>query len=178
MRGIAWSSSRTLHRYLHQPHHLCHQCGRSPCTGAARLSFSQRASHARPLGSRADRMNRRAPGLVPPRLLLPGQVDAPAGPAYSGDVCVRRRERRTPLMRQPRRLRASADLLASYPEHLVRGLRLLLGDHGAADRHDEGDDAVDPLGGLVIGERALDLELSTSRLSTARSGVLRSPSCR
>ena len=42
-------------------------------------------------------------------------------------------------------------LLASYPEDLVYGLRLLLGEHGAADRHDQRDDAVDPLGALVLG---------------------------
>ena len=33
----------------------------------------------------------------------------------------------------------------------VFGLWLLLSDEGAADGHDEGDDAVDPLGGLVLG---------------------------
>jgi hypothetical protein len=31
------------------------------------------------------------------------------------------------------------------------GLGLLLGDHGAADGHDGGDDAVDALGGFVLG---------------------------
>jgi hypothetical protein len=36
-------------------------------------------------------------------------------------------------------------------EHLVGGLRLFLGDDGAADGHDEGDNAVDALGGLVLG---------------------------
>jgi hypothetical protein len=39
----------------------------------------------------------------------------------------------------------------SENEHLVRGLRLLLGEHGAADGHDSGDDAVDALGRLVLG---------------------------
>jgi hypothetical protein len=33
----------------------------------------------------------------------------------------------------------------------VFGLGLLLSDHGAADGHDGGDDAVDALGGLVLG---------------------------
>ena len=33
----------------------------------------------------------------------------------------------------------------------VLGLGLLLGDHGAADRHDGGDDAIDALGALVLG---------------------------
>ena len=39
----------------------------------------------------------------------------------------------------------------SENDHLVRGLRLLLGDHGAADGHDQGDDAVDAFGRLVLG---------------------------
>jgi hypothetical protein len=34
----------------------------------------------------------------------------------------------------------------SQDEHLVRGLGLLLDDHGAPQRHDQGDDAVDALG--------------------------------
>jgi hypothetical protein len=34
----------------------------------------------------------------------------------------------------------------SHKEHRVLRLRLLLGEHGAADGHDGGDDAVDPLG--------------------------------
>jgi hypothetical protein len=33
----------------------------------------------------------------------------------------------------------------------VLGLRLLLGDQPPTDGHDQGDDAVDPLGGLVLG---------------------------
>src|SRR5918997_1380751 len=32
-------------------------------------------------------------------------------------------------------------LCPSEDEHLVLGLRLFLGDHGAADGHDDGDDA-------------------------------------
>jgi hypothetical protein len=43
----------------------------------------------------------------------------------------------------------------SQDEHLVLGLRLLLDDHGAADGHDEGDDAVDPFGALVLGGLAV-----------------------
>jgi hypothetical protein len=39
----------------------------------------------------------------------------------------------------------------SDKEHGVLGLRLLLGDHGAADGHDQGNDAVDAFGGLVLG---------------------------
>jgi hypothetical protein len=34
----------------------------------------------------------------------------------------------------------------THEEHGVLEVRLLLGDHGAADGHDRGDDAVDPLG--------------------------------
>jgi hypothetical protein len=41
--------------------------------------------------------------------------------------------------------------LLSQDEHLVRGPRLLLDDHGAADGHNQGDDAIDPLGGAVVG---------------------------
>jgi hypothetical protein len=36
-------------------------------------------------------------------------------------------------------------------EHLVLDVLLLLDEHGAADGHDEGDDAIDALGGLVLG---------------------------
>jgi hypothetical protein len=39
----------------------------------------------------------------------------------------------------------------SQNEHLVRGLRLFLDDHGAADGHDQGDDAIDALDALVLG---------------------------
>jgi hypothetical protein len=39
----------------------------------------------------------------------------------------------------------------SHGEHGVLGLGLLLSDEGAADGHDGGDDAVDALGGLVLG---------------------------
>jgi ROS/MUCR transcriptional regulator protein len=39
----------------------------------------------------------------------------------------------------------------SDKEHGVLGLRLLLGDQGAADGHDQGDDAIDPLSALVLG---------------------------
>ena len=46
---------------------------------------------------------------------------------------------------------ASCHLSRSDEEHGILGLGLLLGDHSAADRHDQGDDAVDPLGGLVLG---------------------------
>jgi hypothetical protein len=35
-------------------------------------------------------------------------------------------------------------------QHLVRDVRLLLGDDGTADDHDESDDAVDALGALVL----------------------------
>jgi hypothetical protein len=35
--------------------------------------------------------------------------------------------------------------------HLVRDMALLLDEHGAADGHDRGDDAVDPLGRLILG---------------------------
>jgi hypothetical protein len=41
--------------------------------------------------------------------------------------------------------------LLSQEEHLVFGLGLLLGEHGAADGHDGGDDAIDALGALVLG---------------------------
>jgi hypothetical protein len=44
---------------------------------------------------------------------------------------------------------------ASENQDLVLRLRLVLGDQGAADGHDEGDDAVDPLGGLVLGRLEL-----------------------
>ena len=47
--------------------------------------------------------------------------------------------------------RRDGNLSPSDEEQGVLGLRLLLGDHGAADGHDEGDDAIDPLGGLVLG---------------------------
>jgi hypothetical protein len=36
-------------------------------------------------------------------------------------------------------------------KHLVRGLRLLLDQHGAPDRNDQRDDAVDAFGGFVLG---------------------------
>jgi hypothetical protein len=39
----------------------------------------------------------------------------------------------------------------SDKKHEVLRLRLLLGDHGATDGHDEGDDAVDALVALVLG---------------------------
>ena len=42
-------------------------------------------------------------------------------------------------------------LRPSDKEHGVLRLWLLLSDHGAADRHDRGDDAVDALGALVLG---------------------------
>jgi hypothetical protein len=35
-------------------------------------------------------------------------------------------------------------------EQEVLGLGLILVDHGAADGHDRGDDAIDPLGALVL----------------------------
>ena len=47
--------------------------------------------------------------------------------------------------------RKHAIFCSSHKEHGVLGLGLLLGDHGAADGHDQGDDAVDALGGLVLG---------------------------
>jgi hypothetical protein len=50
-----------------------------------------------------------------------------------------------------RGVRPRAASLLSQDEYLVRGLRLLLGDHGAADGHDHRDDAVDALGALVPG---------------------------
>jgi hypothetical protein len=39
----------------------------------------------------------------------------------------------------------------SHKEQGVLDIRLLLSDHGATDGHDGGDDAVDALGGLVLG---------------------------
>jgi hypothetical protein len=48
-------------------------------------------------------------------------------------------------------LLGGAQLLLSQDEHLVLGRRFLLDDQGAADGHDQGDDAVDALGGLVLG---------------------------
>jgi hypothetical protein len=44
---------------------------------------------------------------------------------------------------------AKAQAWLSQDEQLVGG-RCLLGQHGAAERHDERDDAVDALGGLVL----------------------------
>jgi hypothetical protein len=56
----------------------------------------------------------------------------------------------------------------SQNEHLVRALRLLLGDHGTADRHDGGDDAVDPLGRLVLG----GLRLPAGSWATAKLAAI------
>jgi hypothetical protein len=39
----------------------------------------------------------------------------------------------------------------SQNEHLVRGLRLFLDDHGTAYGHDDGEDAIDALGAFVHG---------------------------
>ena len=44
----------------------------------------------------------------------------------------------------------NSGIALSDKEHGVLGLRRLLGDHGAADRHDQGDNAVDALGRLSL----------------------------
>src|SRR5918999_2538173 len=51
----------------------------------------------------------------------------------------------------PTRATATGTIPQSDKEHLVRRLRLLLGQHGAAQCHDDRDDAIDPLSGLVLG---------------------------
>jgi hypothetical protein len=49
------------------------------------------------------------------------------------------------------RTRGSWHLCHSDKKDGVLRLRLLQGDHGAADGHDRGDDAIDALGALVLG---------------------------
>jgi hypothetical protein len=53
----------------------------------------------------------------------------------------------------------------SHEVQRVFGLGLLLGDEGAADGHDEGDDAVDALGALSLA----GLRLPAGSWATARS---------
>jgi hypothetical protein len=62
----------------------------------------------------------------------------------------------------PRRAGRSVNLL-SHKEHGVFEVWLLLGEHGATDRHDGGDDAVDALGALVLGR----LEIAGRSWATA-----------
>jgi predicted transcriptional regulator len=47
-------------------------------------------------------------------------------------------------------LRCCGIPVPSHKKQRVLELRLFLGDHGATDRHDGGDDAVNPFGGLVL----------------------------
>ena len=54
-------------------------------------------------------------------------------------------------------------LRTSDKEQRVFGLRLVLGDHGTADRHDQRDNAIDPLRGLVLGR----LEVAGGSWATA-----------
>jgi hypothetical protein len=74
----------------------------------------------------------------------PTWVSRQALPAQRGDPRHPRSLSCKSLVPGPR-----AILCHSDKEHGVLGL--LLGDHGAADGHDGGDDAVDALGGLVLG---------------------------
>ena len=59
----------------------------------------------------------------------------------------------------------------SHEEHGVLGLGLVLGDHGAADGHDGGNDAVDALDGLSLA----GLRLPAGSWATATLAAIHRP---